>query len=185
MAKSKKRKTARVYRKKVLPAAKAVVPESLKKYASELGLTGVRKQPRLLALVFCDFASKTDDLKINLLGVFDRINVHPDHLTSPTIFVYGRTAETLAQPLFLRIFDPDNEPQAEVRFDNHTQLEFLGKQEPGTPKQIQFVIPLVLKLRKQGTYWFDVAYGNVSIGGAGLVVKHITIGGDGGTDTYV
>lgn len=184
MAKSKKRKTARAHRTKVLPPVKPVVPESLKKYASELGLAEVRKQPRLLALVFCDFASKTDDLKMNLLGVFDRINVHPDHLMSPQFVVYGRTAESSDQPLFLRIFDPDNEPQAEVRFDNHTQHEFLGKQEPGTPKQIQFVIPLVLKLRKQGTYWFDVAYGDVSLGGAGLVVKQVTTGGDGGTDTF-
>lgn len=182
MAKSKKRKTARAHRIKAPLPVKAAVPESLKKYASELGLAEVRKQPRLLALVFCDFASKTDDLKMNLLGVFDRINVHPDHLTSPQFFVYGRTAESSDRPLFLRIFDPDNEPQAEVRFDNHTQIEFL---EPGAPKQIQFLIPLVLKLRKQGTYWFDVAYGDVSIGGAGLAVKQIAIGGDGGTDTYV
>ncbi|HKZ79363.1 MAG TPA: hypothetical protein VJ124_13900 [Pyrinomonadaceae bacterium] len=42
-----------------------------------------RKRPRLLSILFCDFASFTIDKKVNLLGIFDRIYVHPEQKKTP------------------------------------------------------------------------------------------------------
>ena len=187
MAKPKKRKTAKKYQP--LPPVKADSAQTLarlKHYAKEIDLSGGRARPRLLSILFCDFASRTDDKKVNLLGIFDRIYVHPDLRKSPPFVVYARTAETFEDQLWLRVFDPDDEPAIEIRFDPPKEVIVDESLPANAPKQIQIVIPVQLVFRKTGTYWFDLSYRNFSLGGAGLVVDFRKTGEEqNATDTFI
>lgn len=183
MAKSKKRKTARKY--KPAPAL-PVIPESLKRYAAALDIPEVKQTPRLMSLLFCDFASKTDDGKMNLLGIFDRVYVHPEIRMTPPFVLYGRTVETFEDNLWLRIFDPDHSPRAEFKFDPPAEIKLARERDPNLPTNVQFIIPLQLNIQKQGIYWFDIAYRDYSLGGTGLPVMFRKIEeGHNATDTYL
>ncbi|MCM3874446.1 MAG: hypothetical protein ND895_27460 [Pyrinomonadaceae bacterium] len=160
--------------------------ERLRKYASEIDLPGGRARPRLLSLLFCDFSNRTDDRKINLLGIFDRIYVHPDIMRSPPFVLYGRAAETFEDNLWVRVFDPDNEPQVEMKLDPPPVETLDADRDPDDPKQLQFYLPVQMTFRKEGVYWFDISYRDFSLGGAGLVVRFRRLGADrNATDTFV
>jgi hypothetical protein len=170
LAKPKKRKTAKKHQS--LPPIKADTAQTvarLRRYASDIDLSGGRVKPRLLSILFCDFASRTDDLKVNLLGIFDRIFVNPEIEKSPPFVFYARTAETFEDQIWLRVFDPDDEPAIEIRFDPPEEI-VPDSGLPAPPKQVQIVIPLQMNFKKKGTYWFDLSYRDLSLGGAGLVV---------------
>ncbi len=181
MAKPIKRKKAVLKAKGKNVPPKANLPEILRRYTEVLDLPRVRKAPRLLSLLFCDFTNTTNDNKTNLLGIFDRVFVHPEKKQSPRFIVYGRVAEALQSPLVLRVFDPDNTPQAELSFEPPAMPT---DRDPNLPNQIQFMLSLAMKFEKQGTYWFDISYQDSSLGGAGLVVGHTAGGKDSGTDTF-
>lgn len=181
MARSKTRKKAKVGAKtrKVAPS-KPALPEQFSRYVASISLPDLRQQPRLLSLLFCDYISRTDDKKVNLLGIFDRAFVHSEEKQSPVFFIFGRVAEAFREPLWLRVFDPDNEPQAEMRFDPPVMPT-----EPNMPKQVQFLMKLQMRFNKIGTYWFDLSYQDNSLGGAGLVVGFREGGKESGsTDTF-
>jgi hypothetical protein len=185
LAKSKKRKTAKKHIPTATPPAKPVIPERLQLYTAALDIPATRKQARLLSLLFCDFANRTGDDKVNLLGIFDRVYVHPEIRKSPPFVLYARAAEAFEDSLWVRVFDPDNQPLVEVRFDVNLAPPRLEHEE-GWPKQIQFLLPIQLTLKKEGVYWFDIAYRDFSLGGAGLVVKFRKIEeGESGTDTFL
>lgn len=192
MAKSKTRKTARKHKPLSLPKAdqaKAEAKARLRQYATEIDLAAGRARPRLLSLLFCDFANRTDDGKMNLIGVFDRIFVHPEERKSPPFILYGRSAQTFEDNLWVRVFDPDNEPQVEIKFDppSKEQVEAIKiHRDPDAPDQFQFYIPIQMTFKKEGTFWFDVSYRNFSLGGAGLVIRFRKLGeNENATDTYV
>ncbi|MDQ5847277.1 MAG: hypothetical protein M3539_18480 [Acidobacteriota bacterium] len=185
LAKSKKRKTAGAHRTKAPPPEEARIPETLKKYISAIDLADMRKRPRLLSLLFCDFHNLTVDGKANVIGIFDRIYVRPDAPRTPRFVLYGRTAETFNDILWIRVFDPDNKPVAEIRFDAPSKFQFPEGRDTELPKQAQFMLPIGLAVTKPGVFWFDIAYGNISIGGAGLVIKYVEEGKQIGTDTYI
>ncbi|HUE84427.1 MAG TPA: hypothetical protein VMM84_20160 [Pyrinomonadaceae bacterium] len=187
MAEPKKRKATRKRATKTAPPQSAI-SERLEQYASGLDLPRERKRPRLLSLLFCDFTNSTADLKINLLGIFDRIVVHPEINQSPAFVVFGRSAETYDDVLWLTVFDPDNHPAAEVKFDPPTQkaLNRSPDKDIEYPTQVQFLLPLTMRFKKEGTYWFDISYEGKSLGCAGLVVEHKDIGVQrSGTDTFI
>lgn len=189
MAKSKRRKTARKYRPSSASkrsTTSALEKERLRRYALEIDLAGGKARPRLLSLLFCDLANQTTDQKMNLIGVFDRVFVHPDVKTSPRFFIYGRTAQAFEDNLWVRVFDPDDEPQVEIRFDPPPKDILDKDRNADDPKQMQFYIPIQMTFTKQGTYWFDVSYQNFSLGGAGLVVRHRKLGeSENATDTFI
>ena len=181
MARSRNaRKKAKVGAKpsKAVPS-KPALPKHLVRYVTSINLPDLRQQPRLLSLLFCDYVSRTDDKKVNLLGIFDRVFMHPEEKQAPVFFVFARVAEAYEEPLYLRVFSPDNEPQAELKFDPPVMLT-----EPNMPKQIQVILKLQIGFKKTGTYWFDLSYQGNSIGGAGLVVGHKEVGRDVITDTF-
>ena len=161
------------------------MPETLNKYAAAIDVPEIRQKPRLLSLLFCDFANRTDDGKVNLLGIFDIVYVDPNVQKSPAFMLYARTAQAFEDNLWLRIFDPDNEPQGEIKFDP-PPIEFTEDRDMSLPVQVQFMLPVQLTIRKEGTYWLDIAYRDFSLGGAGLVVKFRKVEeGKRGTDTYI
>jgi uncharacterized protein DUF6941 len=180
LAKSKQRKTARKYQPpQKTDKQKQETIERLKRYASAVDVSGGRTKARLLSLLFCDYSSMTDDRKMNLLGIFDRIFVHPEHRQSGRFVLYGRTAETFEDSLWVRVFDPDNEPSVEIKIDPTEVVGSFREDWPeGAPKQFQFAIPIQVKFQKSGTYWFDIAYRDYSLGGTGLVVEFRKLGED-------
>jgi Family of unknown function (DUF6941) len=191
----KKRKIVRKQKPLSLSKAAQASAEAkarLSRYAEAIDLPKGRVRPRLLSLLFCDFANRTDDHKLNLIGVFDRIYVHPDIRKSPPFILYGRSAQTFEDALWVRVFDPDNEPQVEIKFDppSKEQIQTLREaqveRDPDDPDQFQFYIPIQMTFKKKGTYWFDVSYRNFSLGGAGLVVRIRKLGEEkNATDTFI
>ena len=185
MAKSKTRKTARKYQPTPPVRKVKALTETLKNYISKVDVSEIKRKSRLLSVVFCDFANRTNDGKVNLLGIFDRIYVHPDNKISPPFILYARTAETFEDNLWVRVFDPDDKPVAEIRFDPPTEVPFQEDRDKDWPNQMQFFLPVRMSLPKEGVYYFDIAYRDFSIGGAGVVVKFRRIPEDeSGTDTY-
>lgn len=184
MAKSKKRKPTR-RQKPVAPSQPSLstantTVEAQRRYASGLDLKSEREKPRVLSILFCDFANFTIDKKVNLLGIFDRIYVHPENKKTPTFTLFIRTAETVDERLSVTLFDPMGKPGLGFQFGGEQQTY-----TPGLPAQIQLVIGLQFTAQVEGAYWFDVAYKQKSIGGAGLVVEYRTEQREHGTDTYV
>ena len=163
------------------PPQSSELVEALKDYTVRLNLPEQRKKPRLLSLLFCDFANFTLDKKINLLGIFDRIYVPPNNTKTPVFTLYVRTAETVEERLIVTLFDPDGKVGMAFQFGGE-QLTYT----PGLPAQVQLAIGVQFAADKQGPYWFDVSYKGVSLGGAGLVVEHRSMEeSHGGTDTYI
>ena len=153
----------------------------MKRYAASIDVAAERKKPRLLSLLFCDFANSTHDKKVNLLGVFDRIFVHPETKQTPVFTLYVRTAETVGERLTVTLFNPAGKPGLGFQFGGEEQTY-----TPNLPAQIQLVIGLQFKAETEGPYWFDISYKGVSLGGAGLVVEHRAVEAHhGGTDTYI
>jgi hypothetical protein len=141
-----------------------------------------RLRPRLLALLFCDFASFTKDEKVNLLGVFDRVFVDPEERQSPTFIMYVRVAEAL-EGLTHTIFGPTNQPVLQAVIGPPAQVK---ERVCNRPQQVQALIALQFKAEIEGVFWFDISYRGKSLGGAGLVVEYRkTEDKQGGTDTYV
>lgn len=92
---------------------------------------------------------------------------------SPPFVLYARTSEAFEDNLWLRIYDPNDKPRLELKFDTPT-IKFTDEKDandPTFPIQVQLTLPLQLKLDKEGTYWFDIAYRDFSLGGTGLVVR--------------
>ena len=141
-----------------------------------------RKRPRLLGLIFCDFASTTKDDKPNLLGVFDSIVVDRERRITPPFVVYIRVAE-LADTFVTTVFNPDEVPVVQFR----SVIAPVDSTSPSLPRQAQTLLPIQISdIRKEGVYWFDVSYQGNSIGGAGLPIHYKKEGDQtSGTQTYV
>lgn len=139
-----------------------------------------REKPRLLALLFCDFASFTKDDKVNLLGIFDRIFVDSDEKRTPRFAVFTRVAEVTG--FTTTIFDPDGMPSVQAE----TKIQADVKFTEGYPRQMQTLTAMQFEIRKPGVYWFDISFEGESLGGAGLAIEYRqTEEKQSGTDTYV
>jgi hypothetical protein len=169
-----------------LPEVKQL-PEAFAAYVSTINMEDIRKRPRLLSLLFCDFYNQTSDGKVNLIGIFDRIFVHPEIKKTPAFFLYVRTAETFEDLVSVRIFgpEPENEPIAELNFGGPKEMPSKDRL-PGDPNQLQLLMPIAFEVKKQGVFWFDVSFKGKSLGGAGLVMHYReTEDKQSGTDGYV
>lgn len=189
MAKSKKRKPTRGRKLSTPTSTLAASPPSASpaaaaaqsRYAAKLDTAKEREKPRVLSILFCDFANFTIDKKVNLLGIFDRIFVHPEQKKTPVFTLFIRTAETIEERLNVTLFDPKGAPRLAFQFGGEQQTY-----TPNLPAQIQLVIGVQFTAEMEGAYWFDVAYKEKSIGGAGLAVEYRVVEGqDRGTDSYV
>jgi hypothetical protein len=139
------------------------------------------QKPRLISLLFCDFVNETDDKKANVLGVFDRVYVHPDNNITPRFWLFLRTAETHKGRVNTTIIAPDNKTIEQLA-SYYTDEPVIASE---IPVNLQGVIPIQFMARIEGVYWFDISYEGESLGGAGLVVEfRETETRQGGTDTY-
>ena len=161
--------------------------ERLKALVSHVDLSQERSKPRLLALLFCDHINQTVDGKANLIGVFDRIFVHPEKKRTPRFALFVRFAETLNGPVVLTVFGPKGEPVFGFQFDaNAAQFEALPERRAEYPRQVQALLGMQFEAGTEGVYWFDISYMSQSLGGAGLPVEFIKEGEKAsGTDTFV
>ncbi len=147
---------------------------------SHIDVAVERQKPRLLSILFCDFASLTLEKKVNLLGVFDRIFVHPETKRTPVFTLFVRTAETIDERLTVSLFQPNGKLSLGFHFGGENETY-----TPNLPAQIQLMVGLQFTAEMEGAYWFDVSYKHVSLGGAGLVVEYRKDQKEHGTDTYV
>lgn len=140
-----------------------------------------RKKARLISLLFCDFASFTKDDKVNLLGIFDRVFVHPERKQTPRFALFLRTAEATQEPIQVTVFDPHDNVILAFNFGGEEQKFALD-----LPAHVQLLVDIQFMASMEGVYWFDVSYEGESLGGAGLVVQfRATENKEGGTDTYI
>jgi hypothetical protein len=124
--------------------------------------------PRLVALLFFDYANETADRKLNLAGIFDRLFVDKETKKTVPIGVFVRTAETVDSSVYVSIISPEKKAvggfafsiprkAAEVEGKKYALFQMLAR--------IQFDAPV------EGTYWFNVAFDGKSLGGCPLVVE--------------
>jgi hypothetical protein len=142
-----------------------------------------RRKPRLLALLFCDYLNWTREDKTNLIGIFDRIYVHPERRATPTFVLFTRSAETTEEGLSVRVFAPDGSPAIALDFAGAgAEVTFT----PNLPAHINSTLKIQFQASQEGVYWFHVFYKSEPLGGAGLVVEYReTEERKGGTDTYI
>jgi hypothetical protein len=144
---------------------------------------GEHGKPRLLALVFCDYLSWTKDDKANLLGIFDRIYVHPDRKVTPTFALFIRSAETTEEGISIRVFAPDG---GEIIALDWKGVDSSIPFTPNLPAHVQSSTQIQFVAHQEGVYWFAAFYKGEPLGGAGLVVEYRqTEDKQSGTDTYI
>jgi hypothetical protein len=125
--------------------------------------------PRLVALLFCDWANQTRDGKNNLVGAFDRIFVREGQKETHAFFIFLRTAETVGEPLQVTIFSPGGAIVAGLQYgvtEFHRDIE-----HPEHPLYIQIMLPVQFPVPMPGVYWVNISYGGKSLGGAALIVE--------------
>lgn len=110
--------------------------------------------------VLSDYANVTSDGKLNILGIFDRMNVldlpavHPQmHLV---LRIEAHSAETERRhDIEIRLHDPDGEAVFQVQGD------VVPRGEPGRPVSTNQILTLNnLQLNKLGEYTFVVLVNN-------------------------
>ncbi len=129
-------------------------------------LTSEIARPRLMALLFCDWANQTADNKSNLIGTFDRIFVGPDSKLTPPFTLFIRLAQVTKGPVQIRIIGPDGK----IGLDGAIQPEGVTVTE-GEPVYVQAMMHIQFEAELAGIYWFDVSYQGQSLGGASLMVQ--------------
>src|SRR5262249_45977580 len=117
------------------------------------------RRPRLLSMLFADWGSKSEDSKIALGGIFDRVILQPKRPPVVPFFIYLRTAETYSDVVHLVVYAPDGDPQGELQLDCREL-----KPVPGEPSYVQAISQVAMEMPQTGVWWFDVRYQGQSLG---------------------
>ena len=138
----------------------AAIPEVNIEVAQE------RAKPRLVSLLFYDFANRTGNGKLNLLGIFDRIIVDAEKKRTRSFGLFIKTAETHDGIIRILILDPNGQLIAGLDF---------GLAEKEYPKDEKYHVAqasggIEFDTPVEGLYWFDASYNGKSLGGTGLQV---------------
>jgi hypothetical protein len=141
------------------------------------------QRPLLVSLLFCDSCSLREDSKADVIGIFDRIYVHPETRVTPLFMLFVRTAETTGEMVRVICRAPDGRIPTLVEFMAAPSSEF----SPNLPANVQGIVTMnPFLVHTEGVYWFDVSFKGQSLGGAALVIEfRETEDRKGGTDTYV
>jgi hypothetical protein len=143
----------------------------------------VWQQPRLLSIIFCDSYKVADDAKTDLMGIFDRIYVHPESRHTPQFILFVRTAETTDGALEIICYAPDGKIPTRVSYDPVPESSYTANL-PANFQGITTMLPFYIYT--EGVYWFNVSFNGQSLGGAALVIElRETEDKKGGTDTYI
>lgn len=133
--------------------------------STEIDKTVVRDRPQLIALLFCDLVNITKEGKHNLIGVFDTITIPAGETLTPVFTLFIRVAHAVGEPLQLRVFGPDNDLVVQGRI---TLPDQASSSDP--PGPVQLAAQLQFEPKLSGAYWFEVVYGEQSLGGAALLI---------------
>ena len=127
------------------------------------------EKPRLVSLLFFDFANQTSDGKVNLSGIFDRLLVSPETKKTVPIGIFVRTARTYDSPVTVSIISPGKKPVGGFAFTmTRQEREAQGGKGDGMMQilaRVQFDAP------SEGEYWFAVGFDGQTIGGCPLLVE--------------
>lgn len=128
-----------------------------------------RGKPRLLAILFCEYAGIAQDTKHFFVGSFERFTFGPiEAKITTSFFLFVRTSETRDGRLQIAVIDPKGKVIMAMAF--LVQPEGFTDDTPATVQfldRIQFAVPI------EGVYWFDVSYKGESLGGAPLVIEFL------------
>lgn len=126
-----------------------------------------RKKPRLEVILACDYANRTLDGKLMVVGCFDRILFSPEEeKISVPFFLLVRTSETNQGHLQISIIDPNETVVLAFQFDT-SKIQF----QPDKPAVVEFLQPLRFPMPFEGYYWIDVSYLGESLGGMPLAAE--------------
>ena len=134
--------------------------------STEIDRTIDMARPRLVALIFCDWANVTTDQKFNLIGTFDRITVSASDKRPPLFALYIRLANTLEDDVHLQVYNPDGTSALEGRFKPQDISSSVHN-----PIFLQIAARLQFEAEQDGLYWFEVLYQGQSLGGTALTVQ--------------
>jgi len=164
-AQTKSRKRSKRRKAKVSTLRAGKVPAT---FALTIDPSQEREKPRLMSLLFFDYANTTLEGKLNLMGVFDRIYV--DQVTKKTtpIGIFVRVCKAWDYPFRVTIISPDNKPIGGITIGGDP-----AKYPPDQkrPDQLQALGRVEFQATIEGTYWIDVSYGEQSLGGGPLVLE--------------
>ncbi|PYP83507.1 MAG: hypothetical protein DMF61_23080 [Blastocatellia bacterium AA13] len=128
------------------------------------------EKPRLVSLLFYDFANRTANGKFNLSGIFDRILVDLNKKRTRSFGLFTKTAETHKGIIRILILDPNGKLVVALDFGMDA-TEFPPDQKYHITQAsgaIEFDTPI------EGLYWFDVSYNGKSLGGTALQIEFAT-----------
>jgi uncharacterized protein DUF6941 len=140
------------------------------------------RKPVLQSILFCDHANQTDDGKTNLVGIFDRIFVHPEKKVTTAFFLFVRTSQTHKGPIKVRCVTPDSEILFTISYDaTESNVQF----SEAMPAFVQYLGQLRFVAKAEGIYWLDVSFNDELLGGVPLMIEYRkTEAKESGTDTY-
>lgn len=105
----------------------------------KIDVTVERERPRLVSLLFFDYTNSTENRKLNLLGVFDRIRVNPETMQTHPFGIFVRTGQTFDGEVNVRIIDPNGVVVAGFDFEASFPAD-LPADLPAKPFQSQGVV---------------------------------------------
>jgi hypothetical protein len=125
------------------------------------------KKPRLGAILFCEYAARTEKDTYLLAGCFERFVFKKDEpkFTS-NFFLYVRASQTREGDFQVAIIDPSDRILLAYTYD----LDSAGL-IPDVPASIHFLQRLKFPVAVEGVYWVDVSFNGESLGGAPLLVE--------------
>lgn len=125
-------------------------------------------RPRMLALLFADWASETTDHKLAIGGVFDRIFLRPtEEVRRLGFYIYLRVTEAYQETTNILVYAPDGQVMAQLELG--VDPNYIASQTE--PNFVQLVSRIGLPLTQPGIHWFEVRYRNESLGRVPLIVQ--------------
>ena len=124
------------------------------------------KKPRLGAILFCEYAARTDKDTYLLAGCFERFLFSKDDpkVTTP-FYLYVRTTETKDGDFQVAIIDPNDKVILAFSYEVASKRVI-----PGIPASIHFLERIRIPVPVEGIYWVDVSFNGETLGGAPLIV---------------
>lgn len=127
------------------------------------------QKPRLEALLFCDYATRTLDGKYILGGIFERFVFTPEEAkVTPYFYLFIRLGRTTDGQIQIALYDPTGTIISAFAFEI-TASQFQG----AYPSQINFLDRVRFHTPVEGVYWFDISYRRESLGGAPMIVEFL------------
>lgn len=144
--------------------------KKIEQLAVSVDVAAELKKPRLVTIIFCDYASLAKDGKANLMGCFDRFFLKASAENTGTFWLYIRTAETWDGEVQFALVNAQNEPVAGFTFNTSEVVPLPSKDRPAF---FQFIGQLAFAIAEPGFYWADVSFNGIPLGGTPLTIQYL------------